>query len=211
MKLGALMTKIDRLAQIMALIGAIWGIGLSIIFLQRLDAIPFLLLLLLVHTTVIVGALWRKIKPSWRAAMWLGIGGLDCFFVYLGRFSIGVFLIPAAGLILLAGVFAIISAFPHPRNKPDSHSNLESSQVEARKYPVDPRLRDLTPRELEVLLLIANGKCNKEIAEALVISPNTVRHHVHQLLRKLNCSSRGEAAVMAKTAVLQSSNRVGED
>ncbi|NJC94839.1 MAG: hypothetical protein C3F07_15905 [Anaerolineales bacterium] len=52
----------------------------------------------------------------------------------------------------------------------------------------------LTPRELEVLELIGEGLTNQQIAERLVIEVGTVKNHVHNILDKLNVSSRGEAA-----------------
>jgi len=51
----------------------------------------------------------------------------------------------------------------------------------------------LTPRELEVLPLLAEGLRNAEIAERLVVSPKTVDHHVSSILRKLNVRTRGQA------------------
>ena len=55
----------------------------------------------------------------------------------------------------------------------------------------------LTPREVEVLCLIANGASNRAIAESLVITERTVKSHVTKILAKLNVSSRTEAAVQA--------------
>jgi two-component system, NarL family, nitrate/nitrite response regulator NarL len=53
---------------------------------------------------------------------------------------------------------------------------------------------DLTARELEVLKLINEGLTNQQIAEQLVIEIGTVKNHVHNILDKLNVSSRREAA-----------------
>jgi len=53
---------------------------------------------------------------------------------------------------------------------------------------------DLTARELEVLKLISEGRTNQQIAEQLVIEIGTVKNHVHNILDKLNVSSRREAA-----------------
>jgi LuxR family transcriptional regulator, regulator of acetate metabolism len=51
----------------------------------------------------------------------------------------------------------------------------------------------LTRRELDVLRLLADGKSNKAIAEALVISDGTVKFHVNSILRKLHVANRAEA------------------
>ena len=54
-------------------------------------------------------------------------------------------------------------------------------------------LSHLTPRELDVLRLLADGNSNKAIAEALVISDGTVKFHVNSILRKLRVANRAEA------------------
>ena len=56
---------------------------------------------------------------------------------------------------------------------------------------------DLTARELQILELVAQGSTNKQIAKALDISDNTVRHHVNNIMEKLQVSDRTEAAVTA--------------
>jgi DNA-binding CsgD family transcriptional regulator len=53
----------------------------------------------------------------------------------------------------------------------------------------------LTPRELEVLLLLARGRSNKAIASGLVISPKTVGKHVEHIYMKIDCSTRAEASL----------------
>ena len=56
---------------------------------------------------------------------------------------------------------------------------------------------NLTPRELEVLRLIALGRTNAEIADALVIRPSTVSRHVHHILQKTKAHNRTEAVTWA--------------
>jgi LuxR family maltose regulon positive regulatory protein len=58
-------------------------------------------------------------------------------------------------------------------------------------------LGELTPRELEVLALVAEGASNHEIAERLVVSEHTVHRHVTSILRKLGLHSRAAAAALA--------------
>ena len=55
----------------------------------------------------------------------------------------------------------------------------------------------LSPRELEILRLIAEGRTNQEIAASLFLSPTTVKTHVQNILQKLGVSDRTQAAVYA--------------
>jgi DNA-binding NarL/FixJ family response regulator len=56
---------------------------------------------------------------------------------------------------------------------------------------------DLTARELQILELLAQGSTNKQIAGTLSISENTVRHHVNNIMEKLQVSDRTEAVATA--------------
>jgi DNA-binding NarL/FixJ family response regulator len=62
---------------------------------------------------------------------------------------------------------------------------------------VEPEVEELSPRELDVLQLIAAGKTNKGIANALYISEKTVKTHVSSIIAKLGVESRTQAALVA--------------
>ena len=80
----------------------------------------------------------------------------------------------------------------HPKVAARVLQNIRSeNQVDDDMYTA------LTERELEVLMLIANGYPNSQIAEELVISENTVKGHVSNILSKLHLADRTQAAVYA--------------
>jgi DNA-binding NarL/FixJ family response regulator len=95
---------------------------------------------------------------------------------------------------------------------------LRQSELRARVLAVLRRLRpskpdrrpdrrgDLTPRELEVLQLLARGLDQTEIAERLVISPKTVGKHIEHILDKLPAHSRAEAVAIAYQRDLHDEN-----
>jgi two-component system, NarL family, response regulator DevR len=61
----------------------------------------------------------------------------------------------------------------------------------------DSSLSSLSPQEARILDLIADGKTNKQIADAMFLSENTVKNYITGLLRKLKVTSRTEAAIYA--------------
>ena len=61
---------------------------------------------------------------------------------------------------------------------------------------------DLTEREAEILLLIAEGRSNSQIAQRLIVSEKTVRNHVSNIFNKLQVADRAEAIVRAREAGL---------
>jgi DNA-binding NarL/FixJ family response regulator len=56
---------------------------------------------------------------------------------------------------------------------------------------------DLTPRELEVLKLIASGLTNQQIAEELTLSEKTVKNHINNIFSKLHVNDRSQAILFA--------------
>jgi DNA-binding NarL/FixJ family response regulator len=75
-----------------------------------------------------------------------------------------------------------------------SEFNVLAKKAEERQQYPTPAL---TTRELEVLKLVAKGMSNREIADALYISENTVKNHVRNILEKLHLHSRMEAVIYA--------------
>ena len=70
------------------------------------------------------------------------------------------------------------------------------SRIRPATDPADPMREDLTPREIEVLSMLAEGLGNREIASRLGISDHTVKFHISSILDKLNASSRTEAVTL---------------
>jgi DNA-binding NarL/FixJ family response regulator len=68
--------------------------------------------------------------------------------------------------------------------------------------PGEPMLAALSPREREVLDLVATGVSNAAVAERLRLAPKTVGNHISAIFLKLGVASRSEAIVMAKDAGL---------
>ena len=90
----------------------------------------------------------------------------------------------AAGEALLAPVITrrLIAEFARQRPRPQS---------------APEKLEELTPRETEILGLVAEGLSNREIAGRLVLSDETVKTHVSHVLRKLGLRDRAQAVVVA--------------
>lgn len=90
----------------------------------------------------------------------------------------------AAALIAAASGFTLLTA---------AQTETLLNVAFAPAIEADVFIEHLTPRELEVLRLMGSGSANKEIAEELHISENTVKFHVASILGKLNAASRTEA------------------
>lgn len=75
------------------------------------------------------------------------------------------------------------------------HPLVASRLIEHIRNPEEPDT--LTEREMEVLRLLAQGKANKEIAAALIITERTVKFHVSTIMGKLGANNRTEAVTIA--------------
>src|SRR3954454_13331626 len=87
------------------------------------------------------------------------------------------------GLVRAAGAAALL-ALDNARLQAELRTRIDSA------HPVDgDELGDLTPRELEVLALLAEGRTDRGIAETLYVTPKTVEAHVRSIFRKLDLPS----------------------
>ena len=82
--------------------------------------------------------------------------------------------------------------------QPEMAGSLAAGLRQMKKDEHEPEEKEhLTAREKEVLKLVAAGQSNKEIARELDIGESTVKFHIQSILRKLNLTSRVQAAVYA--------------
>ena len=93
----------------------------------------------------------------------------------------------------------LVSAF---RGRPAANSVAAPLETPPEQREEARALESLSPREREILVLIACGDSNKRIARELDIAETTVKIHVQHILRKLNVSTRVHAAVLAVGAGL---------
>ena len=89
-----------------------------------------------------------------------------------------------------------------------ARARIELEQAEPAAAEAEPAPLGLTPRELEVLAHLAAGRTNRQIADALYISPRTAGVHVSRILAKLGATTRGEAAAAARHAGLVEEDRL---
>lgn len=83
-------------------------------------------------------------------------------------------------------------AAPVPGHAPVPNQSLLSDDAERQEFD------DMTARERQVVMLVAQGKSNREIAKELVLSERTVEKHVGNVLSKLNFHSRTEIATWVR-------------
>jgi DNA-binding NarL/FixJ family response regulator len=92
----------------------------------------------------------------------------------------------------------LIQRLADEASQPAAAASQALPKAESAASPAPPSLLEkLTPRELEVLGLVARGKTNQEIAESLFITRATTKVHVKHIIRKLEVSDRTQAVVRA--------------
>ncbi len=73
-----------------------------------------------------------------------------------------------------------------------------ASAAQEKTFPASDLIEPLSPRELEVLNLMALGRTNQAIAQQLIVSPGTVKAHTASIYRKLDVANRTEAVTRAR-------------
>ena len=96
---------------------------------------------------------------------------------------------------LIPTILTTIRAGLNTLDRTTTMTMLEGSHADASR-PRDPRLDALSPREGDVLALLAQGLSDKAIARELGITDGTARVHVREILRKLDVSNRTQAALV---------------
>ena len=98
---------------------------------------------------------------------------------------------------IAAAIRAVDRGYTHLA--PGMMAKVISGQINESELALPPELAELTPREVEVLKLIAIGNSNREISQKLYISEGTVKNHVTNILNRLNLRDRTQAAIFANT------------
>jgi DNA-binding CsgD family transcriptional regulator len=157
--------------------------------------------LFLLHAGIVCVVSWRRIESATAAALTRRLGVLLVVFaplstgIYAVLYTIPSSYRPPVSLdfvVALAWSFVLISAFVRYLNK------LEMPL----EHGVSPSFRaeyGITPREAEVISLVAEGLSNQQIADRLNVSFTTVRTHVYNVFRKTGSSSRMELVRLASS------------
>ena len=102
---------------------------------------------------------------------------------------------------LIAIIFAVLGIWLGLRLTAKRHAVAAETPVAKQSFLSDDQKRKglgITPREFEILALIAQGMSNREIAEKLFVSENTVKTHSSRVLDKLGARRRTQAVQLAK-------------
>lgn len=141
-----------------------------------------------VEATAAICAVW----PAARVIILTTFDRDDYVFQGIRAGAMGYLLKDTPAENLVRTIRTVVSGEPFIQPEIASRALLEL--VRPQEAPLDP----LTEREREVLVLLAQGASNKEIAERLVLTEGTVKNHVSNLLGKLQAENRTQAADIAR-------------
>ncbi len=102
-----------------------------------------------------------------------------------------------AGIISEQALVRYDEKLEEDERAPEAHGKATNAENFRSREQEHPLLDPLSARELEVLCLLARGNSNQEIAKTLVITIQTVKRHVSNILSKLGASNRTQAATQA--------------
>ena len=111
----------------------------------------------------------------------------------------------AAGFISKAAPLAQIQQAVCAVTAGDEWFPSQKAEKSAADARLATKLAHLTPQQFRVVMCVADGLANKQIAFQLGLAENTVKVHLTAILRKLECSSRTQAAVLVKTLAMDDS------
>jgi DNA-binding CsgD family transcriptional regulator len=163
--------------------------------------IALLTVLLAVMVTARLAGFWASLVTTFVAAVlvdlgWLypAIGGPEGRTLDLA--ALGVFGLVAvlSGRAMAAGTGAAPGTIPAAR----VGDSMDVAPAAGMPFPPAPGSEPLTPREIEVLALLAEGLSNDEIAERLFVTANTVKTHLSHAYAKLGATSRTSAVARAR-------------
>jgi DNA-binding NarL/FixJ family response regulator len=96
----------------------------------------------------------------------------------------------------MSGTALVAAVRGAARGEPQLHPKIARRLMDRAAPPQDP-LAELSPRERDVLRLVAGGRSNKEIGLALDLTENTIKTYVREILSKLQVADRTQAALLA--------------
>ena len=142
----------------------------------------------------------RRIKralPHVQIVIWTVFGDDQHVFEAIKAGAIGYLLKDSPAAEIIEGIHAAArgESLLHPAVAKRVIQEFQRMRAAAENAP--ELICELTARETEVLRLIADGKRNREIADALFLSEKTVKNYISNILYKLQVNSRTEAALLA--------------
>ncbi len=150
---------------------------------------------------VAAGALWESRVAFGAAAAvvltLLGVTVLESTHVITAPSETFSLVPDAVTVVEIAGAFGAVALLLATRSRERSESVADLIAGSASSPVRELRTSALSVRELQVAKLVAVGRSNAEISQALIISPRTVHSHVSSALRKTGCANRTELAVLA--------------